>query len=362
MIPIAKPQIGKEEINAVVKVLESGMLTQGRVTSEFEERFASFCQSKHAIMTSSGTTALHTCLNSMGINKGDEVITSAFTFVAGASTILMQGAAPVFADIRPDTFNIDPVSVEKAVTDKTRAIVPVDLYGQIYDYRQIKKLAQENNLKIVEDACQSVGAESDGKKAGTFGNVSAFSLYATKNLVSGEGGMITTDDDDAADKARRFINHGQAGRYDYVDLGYNYRATDIQAAIGLVQLKKIDMLNSRRIENAKLLSEGLDEIKGIIVPHVRRGNRHVFHQYTIKVDGYKLSRDQLLERLRDNGIGANIYYPQPLHLAHFYRRFGYKKGDFPVAEEMSKKVLSIPVHPGVDRPSIEKIIGIIKKC
>src|SRR3989339_198434 len=259
MINISKPIIGKEEIAAVLKVLKSGMIVQGPVVEKLEENFAKYCGTKYAVAFNSGTAAIHAGLYTLGIGPGDEIITTPFTFVATANPILMQGAKVVFADISEDDFNIDPKEVEKKITKKTKAIIPVDLYGQVYNYPAIKKIAKKYHLKILEDACQAVGANRGKARAGNFGDVAAFSLYATKNIMSGEGGLITTNDEKIAEKCKMFRHHGQSEKtkYEYFDLGYNYRMTDILAAIGLVQLKKIERFSRRRIQNAELLSRGL---------------------------------------------------------------------------------------------------------
>nr|VFJ62168.1 MAG: perosamine synthetase [Candidatus Kentron sp. FW] len=359
-VPIAKPFIGKEEKKAVIRVLDSGLLAQGRITGKFEKRFSGFCNVKHAIMTSSGTTALQTCVHVAGIEENDKVITTPFSFIASANCILTKKARPVFVDISEDTYNIDPEKVEEAIDDKTKAIIPVDLFGHPYDYGKIKKIANKNNFLVIEDAYQAVGAEYKGRKTGSLGDIAAFSLYATKNIIGGEGGVITTDNDEFAEKAGIFINQGQQGRYDYVDIGFNYRISDIHAAIALEQLKKIDLIAKKRSRNAELLIKGLKGITGITVPVLRNGIKHGFHQFSIKVDGYKSSRDALLEKLRKNGVGATVYYPQPLHLTALYAGFGYKKGDFPVAEETAEKILSLPVHPNVSKKDIQKIIDVIR--
>jgi len=358
MIPISKPIVGIEERNAIIAVLESGMLAQGNITKEFEEKFAAYCGSNFAVATNNGTSALHSALYALGIKSGDEVITSPFTFVATANSIIMQGAKPVFVDIKEDTFNIDPSKIEEKITDKTKAIIVVNLYGQVYDAEEIKRIAIKHNLKIIEDACQAVGAELDGKKAGTFGDLSCFSFYATKNMITGEGGMITTNDNNYAELCKRFRHHGQSEktRYEYHDLGYNYRMTDLQAAIGLEQLKKIEILNNKRRDNARRLTERLKRIPGVIVPYIKPGAKHVFHQYTIRIE----NRDQLKEYLDKNEIGYGIYYPKPLHLHPFFMRLGYKEGDFPVSEKVSKEVLSLPVYPSLTEEEINKIIKAVE--
>jgi perosamine synthetase len=366
MIPVAKPIIGEEEKKAVLEVLNSGMLAQGSKVKALEEEFAKYCGVKHAIAVNNGTAALHACLYAAGIKQGDEVITVPFTFVATANAIIMQNAKPVFVDIEEDTFNIDPEKVKMAITPKTKAILPVDLYGHIHNHKAIREIADEHGLIVVEDACQAVGAELSGKKAGNFGDLAAFSLYATKNMISGEGGLITTNNDEFAEQCRRFRHHGQSEqtRYQYHDLGYNYRLTDIQAAIALEQLKKIDGFNARRIENARLLTQGLQKIDGLCglsglkLPAVLDGVKHVFHQYSVVVgDGFGLSRNGIIEKLKKKGIGSAVFYPKPLHLHPHFSRLGYKEGDFPVSERVSKQIFSLPVHPSLGIDEVNQIIN-----
>jgi len=364
MIPISKPLIEDEEINAVVQVLKSGMIAQGPKTAELEEMFAKLCGTKHAIAFSNGTTAIHTAVRALGISDGDEVITVPFTFVATANPVLMERGKIVFVDISEDDFCIDPNKIEEKVTEKTKAIIPVDLFGQVYKYREVKEIADKHNLKILEDACQAVGSTQDGKTAGGFGDVGAFSLYATKNIATGEGGMLTTDDDEIARQAKMFRHHGQdeAVRYEYLALGHNYRLTDLAAAIGVEQMKKLDRIINSRNENAKTYTEGLSGIKGIIVPRIMENNTHVFHQYTIRItEEYGHTRDELMAYLKENEIGCGVYYPKPLHLHEHFRKMGYNEGDFPVSEKLSKEVLSLPVNPFVTEENVEFIIEKVKE-
>jgi len=364
MIPIAKPYIGDEEIKAVSEVLKSGMVAQGPKVRELEEKFAKLCGTKYAIATNSGTAALHTALQVSGIKQGDEVITTPFTFIATANTILMQQAKPVFVDIDEETFNIDPEKIAEKITDKTKAIETVDLYGNLCDYGEINNVAKNNNLVVIEDAAQSVNAESNGKKAGSLGDIAAFSFYATKNITCGEGGIITTNNEDIAQNAKLFRQHGRSKMtsYEYTNLGYNYRMTDICAVIMLQQLKKIDFITKKRIENAEYLSKELEKIKGIKAPEIKKDNSHVFHQYTIKVqEDFKLSRDEVIEHLSKKGIGTGVYYPKPLHLLGHFKKFGYKEGDFPVAEKASKEVISLPVHPHLTKEQLNQIIDAFKE-
>ena len=364
MIPIAKPFMDEEEIKAVAKAIRSGTIAQGPKVRELEEKFAKLCSTKYAIAVNSGTAALHTALKATGTKQGDEVITSPFTFIATANTILMQSAKPVFADIDEDTFNIDPKKIEEKITEKTKAIIAVDLYGHLCDYNEIIKIAEKNNLTLIEDACQSVNAEYNQKKAGSFGNIATFSFYATKNITCGEGGMLTTNNKEYAEQAKLFRQHGRSSmtEYEYIKLGYNYRMADICAAILLEQLKKIDLITKKRIENANCLIKGLKEIKGIKVPVVEESNKHVFHQFTIKVEeDFKLSRDELINYLKEKGINTAIYYPKPLHLCEHFRKLGYKEGDFPIAEKISKQVLSLPVHPHLTEEQLNTIINAFKE-
>ncbi|MCL4405404.1 MAG: DegT/DnrJ/EryC1/StrS family aminotransferase [Patescibacteria group bacterium] len=363
MINISKPLIGGEEIDEVEKVLSSGKIAQGPVVAEFEKDFAEFCGVKYAIAVNSGTAALHCALYACGIKKGDEVVTTPFTFVATANAILMQGARPVFVDVNEIDFNIDADKIEEKLTGDTKAILPVDLYGQIYNVDGIGEIAHRKNLRIVEDACQSHGAEYKGKRAGIFGSAGCFSFYATKNMTTGEGGMVVTDDENIADSVKRFRHHGQSEKthYEYYDLGFNYRMTDIEAAMGIEQLKKLKGFNEIRQKNARALSEGLAGIKGIKVPSVKDGFSHVFHQYTIRVtDQFKIKRDELSQYLTGRGIGNAVFYPKPLHLHPHFMRLGYKDGDFPISEKISKEVLSLPVNPSVSEQDIKYIVDTIK--
>jgi dTDP-4-amino-4,6-dideoxygalactose transaminase len=362
MIPISKPIIGQEEIDAVTQVLKSGIIAQGSKVSELETSFANLCGTSYASAVNNGTAALHAALKSIGVREGDEVITTPFTFIATANTILMQGARPVFADVEDDTFNIDPTKIEEQITSKTRAIVSVDLYGHLCDYASIEELAKQKKLSIVEDACQAVGANYNGKNAGSFGDAAAFSFYATKNITCGEGGMVTTSRKEVEERTKLFRQHGRKDLigYEYSDLGYNYRMTDINAAILLAQLKKLKNFTEKRIKNAAYLSKGLKSIKGIKIPTVKKGHTHVYHQYTIQVgENFPLNRDELAAYLKKQGIGSGVYYPIPLHLCNHISKLGYKKSDFPVAEKLSKEVLSLPVHPSLNLEELDHIIKTI---
>lgn len=347
MIPISKPEIGKEEIAAVTRVLESGMLAQGEVVEEFEDKFAAYIGTDNAIATNSGTSALHTALAAQGIKEGDEVITTAFSFFATASCVLMQNATPVFVDIDPKTYNIDQALIEAKISDRTKAIIPVHLYGQPCEMREIRDIAKANNLAVIEDAAQAHGAEYKAKKVGAIGDIGVFSFYSTKNIITGEGGMITTDNEEIAERARLIRNHGQSRRYFHDCLGYNYRMTNIAAAIGLVQLKKIDTLSLRRMSNARYYGEQLNVKKPFVSPNVK----HVFHQYTIRVK----DRDKFQAHLERNGVGYGIYYPVPLSSQPLFD----SNELFEVAELASKEVISIPVNPSLKRVDVEKVVKVV---
>ena len=303
MINMARPVIGEEEKKAVLEVLDSGILAQGPRVAAFEEGFAKMCGVKYALATSSGTTALHLALLAHGIGEGDEVITSPFTFIASANSVLYAGGTPVFVDIDPRTFNMDVAKIEAAITPKTKAILPVHLYGLTCDMDAIMAIADKHHLTVIEDACQSHAAEFKGKRAGSFGT-GTFSLYPTKNMTSAEGGMITTDDDAIAEKCKVLRNHGMRRRYYHDELGYNFRMTDVHAAIGNAQLGKLDILNARRAQNADFYNANL---KGVTTPFVPEGYKHVYHQYTIRVPDGK--RDTLREYLKRMKSGQKCIIP-----------------------------------------------------
>lgn len=360
MIPISKPLIGEKEKSNVLSVLESGMLAQGPRVKELEQAFAKLCGATHAVAVNSGTAAIHAALYAAGIGPGDEVITTPFTFVATANPILMQGATVVFCDIKEDTLNIDPEKVREKITSKTKAIIAVDLYGHPADYNKLRSIADKHHLIIIEDACQAVNAEYYGKKAGSLADIAVFSFYATKNIMCGEGGMITTNNEKFAMRAGRFRHHCRdSAHYDYVDLGYNYRMTDIAAAIALAQLERLNEFTEKRISNAKTFNEAFKSVGGIVTPVVMPNVKHVFHQYTIRVSASK--RDGLKKYLFDHEVDSAVFYPKPLHLYPHFARLGYKQGDFPVAELASKEVLSLPVHPALAESDIQSVIKTVKR-
>ena len=359
MIPIAKPLIDEKEIEEVVKVLKSGMIAQGPRVAEFEEKFAEYIGVDYAVAASSGTTALHLAMLAAGIGKDDEVITTPFSFAATGNCVLYVGACPVFVDIDPQTYNLDPNKIEDAITDKTRAILPVHLYGQPAKMDEINRVARDNDLVVIEDAAQAHGALYKRKKAGSLGSMGCFSFYPTKNMTTSEGGIITTDNQEMADNARILRAHGEKERYSHVVLGYNFRMTDIAAAIGLVQLEKLDDFNERRLENAEYLTEHLKEIPGLEAPFVLEEVRHVFHQYTIRVGEGK--RDDFMKFLIERGIGTGIHYPIPIYQQKLYKDLNFS-ANCPEAEKAAKEVLSIPVHPGLSVEDVEKIVSVLSEA
>jgi dTDP-4-amino-4,6-dideoxygalactose transaminase len=353
MISIAKPLIGEEEKSAVMRVLDSGMLASGPRTEEFEKKFAEYVRTKYAIATTSGTTALHLGLLALGVTRGDEVILPAFSFIATANSALFCDAVPVFCDVDPKTFNIDPEKIEKRITRKTKAIMPVHLYGQSADMKPIQEIAEKHDLCVIGDACQAHGAAYDGKMVGSFGDVECFSFYPTKNMTTGEGGMITTNNEECADLMISLRNHGREKTkwgYEHGRLGYNYRMTDIGAAIGLEQLKKLPRNIQMRQHNADYFDRHLVTVE---IPYVIPKATHAYHQYTVK----SKNRDGLTQDLKKNEIGFGIYYPQPLHSYKHLKKYAHN--DLNISEKLGAEVVSLPVHPGLTKEELEKIVDVI---
>ncbi len=357
-VPIVRINIGEREIQKVIKVLKSGHLAQGKTVAEFESKFAEYIGASNAIAVSSGTAALDVALKAVGIRAGDEVITTPFTFIATVNAILYQGAKPVFADIDIRTYNIDVDSILERISPKTKAILGVHLFGHPFDLKPIMEICEDHNLILIEDACQAHGAEYEGKKVGSFG-IGCFSFYATKNMTTGEGGMITTNDKNISIKCRLIRNHGDVGKYNHVILGYNYRMTEIQAAIGLVQLEKLDTLNEKRRKNAKYLSKHL-RVEGLVTPYEAKNVKHVYHQYVVRLeDEFPMSRDEFVAYLKQHGIECAVHYPLPVYKQLLYQNLGYRDVKCPVAEEVSSKVLSLPVHPFLTDEELKYIVEVV---
>lgn len=351
MIPINLPLLGEEEAEAVKEVLLSGKLTEwrpegGPLCREFERAFASYVGAKHAVAVSSGTAALHAALVALGIGPGDEVIVPDFTFVATANAVLLAGATPVLVDIDPETYNIDVESVRRAVSKRTKAIIAVHLYGLPADMGPIMELAERLGVYVIEDAAQAHGSEYRGRRAGCLGHVACFSFYATKVITTGgEGGMVTTNDDEVAQRLRSIRTHGQREGGDTERLGHNYRMTEMQAAIGLVQLKKLGAFLEARRRNAEELTSWLRGAEGVKVPVEPPGYRHNWYLYTIEVEGP--IRDRLVDLLNREGCGAAVYYRAPVHAAPLHAKLSKRIDDLSRAERASRRVLQLPVHPAV---------------
>jgi len=352
-VPIARPSLGREESDAVASVLASGMIAEGPITRAFEDEFAGYCGTHHAVAVNNGTAALHAALLAAGVGPGDEVILPAFTFFATASSVSMTGATPVFADVRRDTCCIDPGSIVENITSKTKAVIGVHLYGHPCDAVTLRELTSDHALTFIEDAAQAHGAMINGEKVGSFGDLACFSFYATKNMTTGEGGMVTTGSDHLHERLRRIINHGQSEKYLHTGIGYNYRMTDIAAAIGRVQLAKLEGFIRARQENAAYFNDHI-RVPGILTPGIAPGCTPVWHQYAIRVtDDAPLSREALMAYLKEKGIGSAIHYPVPLHRQPIYDS-GLTQ---PIAEDLAASVLSLPVHPGLQRHEREYIVA-----
>jgi perosamine synthetase len=359
LIPINLPKIGEEEVEAVVKVLRSGPLTNalgaGPMVTQFENNFAKFAGVKHAVAVNTGTAALHSAIVAAGVQQGDEVILPSFTFVATAEAVVMAGGKPVFTDINPETYTISPAEIEKNITRKTKAILPVDLYGLSADIKPIREIAAKHGLAVVEDAAQAHGATYNGKPAGVFADAACWSLYASKNMTTGEGGVVTTDSAEVAETLRLIRTHGEKAKYASLMLGYNYRMSEIQAAIGLVQLGKLPAFVSKRRENAKRLTKLLAESDRLKLPEESEERQHSWYLYTVRLQNAAESeRNKIVEELKKKGIGAEAYYVHPVHTMPYYREsFGRRK--LPETEKAAKQVFSLPIHPGVTEAQVDYI-------
>ncbi|WP_458205195.1 DegT/DnrJ/EryC1/StrS family aminotransferase [Haladaptatus sp. NG-SE-30] len=358
MIPIADPELGEAEIEATVECLEDGQLADGPEVRTFEDEFAAFCGTEFGVATSNGTTALHAAFAALGIGPGDRVVTSPFSFVASANAIRLTGAEPVFADIDPETYTLDPHAVEVAVREHDAdAILAVHLYGLPAEMGHLQDIAETHDLALVEDAAQAHGAEFEGRTVGSFGDAACFSFYPTKNMTTGEGGMVTTDRRDVAERTASFVNHGRptaeggCSSYDHVRLGHNFRMTSMAAAIGRVQLSRLPKYNEARRANAAYLTDSLRDAS--VQPPYEPGNcRHVYHQYTVRTD----DREGLRTHLEERGVGTGVYYPTPIHEQPAYDHVDHNA---PVAERVSGEVLSLPVHPGLSSADVETIASAI---
>ena len=351
MISVSQPILGEDESAAVDLVMRSGLLAQGREVAAFEGEFSeSLAEGRRSIAVSSGTAALHMGLLALGIGAGDEVIVPSFTVAATANAVALTGATPVFADIEPRYFCLDPEAVEAAITPRTRAVMPVHLFGHPAQLDRLEQVCSRHDLYLIEDAAQAHAARLHDRYVGTWGAVGCFSFYPTKNMTSGEGGMIVTDDESVERSVRLLRNQGQERRYENEVVGFNYRMTDLHAAIGRVQLGRLDVWTVQRQQNALFLDSHLE---GVVIPPVARGAEHVYHQYTIRVVGH--DRDAFARALAERGVGTGVYYPVPVHrLPSFASDI-----DLPVSAQAAGECLSLPVHPNLTSDDLEAICSAV---
>jgi perosamine synthetase len=373
-LPYGRQSVDEADIQAVVEVLRSDWLTTGPRVAEFEEAFAARVGASHAVSFSSGTAALHAAAFAAGLKSGDEAITTPMTFAATANCVLYQGATPVFADVRRDTLNLDPEQIEKKISTRTKAILPVDYAGHPAELAPILETARRQGLIVIEDACHALGAECSGQRVGSIADMTVFSFHPVKHITTGEGGMVATNDPEFAETLRRFRNHGissdarqrqSAGQWHYemVLLGFNYRLPDIVCALGIQQLKRLDANLARRREIAALYTAAFREISGVIAPAVRPDVNPAWHLYPIRLDLEKLTADraQIFRALRAENIGVNVHYI-PVHLHPYYReQFGYKGGEFPVAEDAYVRLISLPMFHGMSDQDADDVIWAVKK-
>ncbi len=374
LLPYGRQSIAEEDIQAVAKVLRTDWLTTGPKVAEFEEAFAAWVGAKYAVSFTSGTAALHGAAFAAGLKPGDEAITTPMTFAATANCVLYQGATPVFADVIPDTLNIDPAQVATRLTPRTRAILPVDYAGHPADLDAINDLAFQHGCIVIEDACHALGAEYRQRRTGSVSDMTVFSFHPVKHLTTGEGGMVTTDRADFAETLRRFRNHGISSdarqrqtdnkwHYEMVLLGFNYRLTDIACALGLSQLKRLEANLSRRREIAALYGAAFSDLEGVTVPAVRGDVNPAWHLYPIRLNLEKLTADrgQIFRALRAENIGVNVHYI-PVHLHPYYHdRFGDRTGEFPVAEDAYAKLISLPMFHGLTDEDVSDVIRAVGK-
>lgn len=365
-IPLSSPAITEEDIASVVAVLRTPHLSLGPKLREFEERMAKYAGRKHAVVVSSGTAGLHLIVRAMGLGRGDEVITTPFSFIASANCLVFEQAKPVFADIDPRSFNIDPAQVEARITPRTKAILAVDVFGYPADWLELEAIARRHRLELIEDSCEALGAEYLGRKAGSFGRASIFSFYPNKQMTTGEGGVIVTDDAALANQCRSMRNQGReegAGWLDHTRLGYNYRLSDINCALGISQLARIGEILAQRENVARWYSERLEGLAGIGVPHSGSEARRSWFVYVpLLAQGYTAEdRDSILQVLTRRGIGCRNYFA-PIHLQRFYRQtFGWKEGDFPVTESVAARTMALPFYNNLEESQVEQVVGTLRQ-
>ncbi len=376
MIKFVDPQVGEEEKKAVNAVIDSKYLAEGPVAREFEKMYLDYTGAKYAIVTSNGTTALHLAIEASGIKPGDEVITTPFTFIASSNSILFNGAIPIFADIDPETYNLDPEKVKEKITKKTKAIMPVHIFGNPCDMKALKEIADEHDLILLEDACQAHGAKVDGKHAGTLGDVGCFSFYASKNLTFGEGGLILTDNEELKDNVMCLRNHGRTpkGGYHHIRIGYNYRSNNLVAAVGVEQLKKLPKMLETRKRNAEILQKELADLDGFALQKVLNGHEHAWYIAAGRTDREDLPATKIVEELKAKDIGSRqIYsipsYKQPAYTkineyyywAKFVKFPDYSKVNCPITERIGRDHFQIPINPGVTEENMYHIVDTLRK-
>jgi len=368
MIPINQPSMGKEEIEAVVEVLKSGILTEksgrGPRVLQFEKEFAKFVGAKHAVAVSSGTAALHSSLLAAGIQPGDEVVVPSFTFSATAGAVVLAGGKPAFADIDADTYCITRESIEVVLTRATKAIMPVHMYGLCTDMDPIIELAHNRGIVVIEDAAQAHGAEYNGRKAGSLGDAACFSFYPGKNMTTGEGGMITTSDDDLAEQLKRIRTHGEERPYWVARQGHNYRMPEMAAAIGAIQLKRLPGFLQDRRKNAEYLTEKLGVLGKLIMPKEPAGRKHAWYLFTPRLRGANAGkRNKLVEKLRSKNIGCSVYYESPVHMLPYYRDLqSTRRSALIETERACRQVFSLPVHPMMKQAELQYVTDSVKRA
>lgn len=352
MIPIANPKVGDEELAEIKEVFDSGMLADGPEVRSFEEEFADYCDASHGIAATNGTAALQAALHAVGVDEGDKILTTPFSYVATANAVRFCGAEPVFADIDPETYSLDPEVAEQVCREQNiDSILVVHLYGLPAKLDKLSEIAERYEIPLVEDAAQAVGAEFEGQRVGSVGDAGTFSFYPTKNMTTGEGGMITTDRDDVAERARSFVNHGRRDGV-HESLGHNFRMSSIAAAIGRVQLQRLPDFTEKRRDNAAVLSSELADTN-VEIPTEPEYAKHVYHQYTVRCD----DRDNLQEHLEECGVGSAVYYDRCIHQEPAYSHINHSA---PNAERAAEEVLSLPIHPGVNETDLNKIVDAVQ--
>lgn len=365
-IPLSRPSVNEEDIEEVVSVLRSPQLSLGPKLPEFEERMAAYVGAKHAVAVSSGTSALHLCVRALGIGEGDEVITTPFSFIASANCMLFERAVPVFVDIEPHTYCLDPHLVEQAITKKTKAILAVDIFGYLADWDALRHIASKHSLALIEDSCEALGSRRGTQMAGTFGDCGTFAFYPNKQMTTGEGGMIVTDREDIAEQVRMERNQGRSlgsTWLEHTTLGFNYRLSDINCALGIHQLKRLPSFVEKRCQVAAWYREELNLCSAdVIVPREQEGVSPSWFVEVIRLsDRYgQRERDFLLSHLRSHGIGCNTYFP-PIHLQPFYRKtFGFHAGNFPMTEHVAERTLALPFATDLSREEVVTVCSILK--